>query len=144
MVPGYLQETIMKPLFVLLILLSAGGTSAYAQSPSQAPAGALPAAPAHSPSDVVEMLGKRLSLTDQQKSQILPIIAERQQKIQAIRNDASLPPRQRMSQAQSIMKDSDAKINALLTPEQQQGYSQIEQEMRARMKPYHQQGSAAQ
>jgi protein CpxP len=92
----------------------------------------------------VEMLGKRLSLTDQQKSQILPIIAERQQKIQAIRTDASLPPGQRMSQAQSIMKDSDAKINALLTPEQQQSYSQIEHDMRARMKPYHQQGSAAQ
>ena len=135
----------MKPIFAMLILLGgAAGTSGYAQSPPQAPApGALPAAPAHSPGEVVEMLGKRLSLTDQQKSQILPIIAERQQKIQAIRTDASLPPGQRMSQAQSIMKDSDAKINALLTPEQQQGYSQIEQGMR-RMRPYHQQGSAAQ
>jgi protein CpxP len=136
----------MKPIFAMLILLGgAAGTSGYAQSPPQAPApGALPAAPAHSPGEVVEMLSKRLSLTDQQKSQILPIIAERQQKIQAIRTDASLPPGQRMSQAQSIMKDSDAKINALLTPEQQQSYSQIEHDMRARMKPYHQQGSAAQ
>ena len=89
------------------------------------------------------MLGKRLSLSDQQKSQILPIITERQQKIQALRNDASLPPQQRMSQVQVIMKESDARINALLTPEQQQGYSQIEQSMR-RMRPYHQQGSAAQ
>jgi Spy/CpxP family protein refolding chaperone len=89
------------------------------------------------------MLGKRLSLSDEQKAQILPIISERQQKIQAIRNDASLPPQQRMSQVQNIMKDSDARINALLTPEQQQGYSQIEQSMR-RMRPYHQQGSAAQ
>lgn len=136
----------MKPLFVLLILFGgAAGTSAYAQSPSPAPApGALPAAAAHSPSEVVEMLGKRLSLTDQQKSEILPIVAERQQKIQALRSDAALAPRQRMSQAQSIMKESDAKINALLTPEQQQGYSQIEQDRRARMKPYHQLGSAAQ
>jgi periplasmic protein CpxP/Spy len=136
----------MKPLFVVLILLcGAAVMSAHAQSTSQAPTpGAWPAAPAHSPAEVVEMLGKRLSLTDEQKSQILPIITERQQKIQAIRNDPSLPPRQRMSQAQGIMKDSDAKINALLTQEQRLGYSQIEQDIRARMKPYHQQGSAAQ
>jgi protein CpxP len=133
----------MKTLLVLLILLGgAAAMSTHAQSPSQTP-GAAPAAPQHSPTEVVEMLGKRLSLSDEQKSKILPIITERQQKIQALRNDASLPPQQRMSQVQSIMKDSDAKINALLTPEQQQGYSQIEQGMR-RMRPYHQQGSAAQ
>jgi periplasmic protein CpxP/Spy len=133
----------MKTLLVLLTLLGgAAAMSAHAQSPSQTP-GAAPAAPQHSPTEVVEMLGKRLSLSDEQKSQILPIITERQQKIQALRNDASLPPQQRMNQVQSIMKDSDAKINALLTPEQQQGYSQIEQGMR-RMRPYHQQGSAAQ
>jgi periplasmic protein CpxP/Spy len=135
----------MKPLFVLLILLGgAVAFSANAQSPSQTQApGAASAAPPHSPTEIVAMLGKRLSLTDEQKSQILPIITERQQKIQAVRNDPSLPPQQRMSQVQSIMKDSDAKINALLTPEQQQAYSQVEQGMR-RMRPYHQQGSAAQ
>jgi protein CpxP len=132
----------MKPLFVLLVLLGgAAAMSAHAQSPSQTQAPGAAPAPQHSPTEVVEMLGKRLSLSDEQKSQILPIITERQQKIQAIRNDASLQPHQRMSQVQSIMKDSDAKINALLTPEQQQGYSQIEQGMR-RMTPY--QGSAAQ
>jgi len=135
----------MKPLFVLLIMLSgATAMSVHAQSPSQTSApGSMPVPAGHSPSEVVEMLGKRLSLSDEQKSQILPIITERQQKIQALRNDASLPPQQRMSQVQVIMKDSDARINALLTPEQQQGYSQIEQGMR-RMRPYHQQGSAAQ
>lgn len=135
----------MKPLFVLLFLLGgAAAISAHAQSPSptQAPGG-VPVTPPHTPAEIVAMLGKRLSLTDEQKSQILPIITERQQKIQAIRNDASVLPQQRMSQVQGIMKDSDAKINALLTPEQQQGYSQIEQNMR-RMRPYHQQGSAAQ
>ena len=136
----------MKSLFVLLILLcGAAAISAHAQSPppTQAP-GAVPAAPRHTPAEVVAMLGKRLSLTDEQKSQILPIITERQEKIQAIRDDASMLPQQRMSQVQSIVKDSDARINALLTPEQQQGYSQIEQDRRARMKQYHQQGSTAQ
>lgn len=136
----------MKPLFVLLIVLSgATAVSVYAQSPSQTPPpGSIPAPAGHSPSEVVEMLGKRLSLSEAQKSQILPIITARQQEIQALRGDTSVPPQQKMSQVQSIMKDSDAKINALLTPEQQQGYSQIEQDMRARMRPYHQQGSAAQ
>ena len=86
------------------------------------------------------------SLSDEQKSQILPIITERQQKIQTIRNDASLPPQQRMSQAQKHHEGQQYAQDqplALLTPEQQQGYSQIEQSMR-RMRPYHQQGSAAQ
>ena len=89
------------------------------------------------------MLGRRLALSEAQKSQILPIIAGRRQQIQAIHGNLSLPPRQKMSQVQGIMKDSDAKINALLTPEQQQGYAQIEQEMRAQMRAHREHGSAA-
>jgi hypothetical protein len=56
----------MKALFVLLILLGgAAAMSAHAQSPSQTQApGAAPAASQHSPTEVVEMLGKRLSLSD--------------------------------------------------------------------------------
>jgi len=130
----------MKPLLVLLLLLGGAAALVQAQSPPQAPASDSPAAAGHSPADVVAMLGKRLSLSDDQKSQIYPIIAGRQQQILAIRNDSSLPPRQKKSQVEGIMKDSDAKINALLTPEQQQGYAQIEQEMRAQMRAHRGQG----
>ena len=134
----------MKTLFVLLILLEGVAlNSAQAQSPPQTPASDSAVAGGHSPADVVAMLGKRLSLSDEQKSQIFPIIAARQQQIQAIHGNLSLPPRQKMSQVQGIMKDSDAKINALLTPEQQQGYAKIEQEMRAQLRARREQGSTA-
>jgi len=134
----------MKTPFVLLILLGGAALNpAQAQSPPQAPASDSPVAAGHSPAEVVAMLGRRLALSEAQKSQILPIIAGRRQQIQAIHGNLSLPPRQKMSQVQGIMKDSDAKINALLTPEQQQGYAQIEQEMRAQMRAHREQGSAA-
>jgi protein CpxP len=77
------------------------------------------------------MMAKRLSLTDDQKSKILPIIVERRQKIQELRTTSTLPRRQKMEQVRGIYEDSDKRINALLTAGQQKGYAAIEQEMRA-------------
>ncbi len=136
----------MKPLHSLLMLMLMSGAlpSAQAQAPADTAPSSTAPMPAHSPTDVVDRLAKKLSLTDAQKSKILPIIAARQQKIQAVRNDSALAPQQKMGQAQAIMKDSDAQINALLSPEQQQAYAQIEQEMRGQMRAHREQGSPAQ
>jgi protein CpxP len=134
----------MKTLFLSLILL-AGSTliAAQAQSPDYAssPASAIDT-PGRSPNDVVDMLAKKLSLTDDQKAKILPIIADRRQKIQDVRNDTTLRPRQRMRQVKGILADSDKSINALLTPEQQSSYAQVEQDMKAQAKARRGQGAA--
>jgi periplasmic protein CpxP/Spy len=141
-----LRETGMR--FVSAVLILIAGLSAN-MTMAQPPAEDQPSAPSadsakRSPGDVVAMLARKLSLTDDQKAKILPIIAERQQKIQDTRSDSSLRPGQRMRQAKGIMDDSNAKINALLTPDQQQTFLQIEQQMRDNSKARRAQGSTAQ
>jgi periplasmic protein CpxP/Spy len=140
------QETNMRLLPIVLIFFGGLSTNVtLAQSPAENPPAASPADPGkRSPSEVVDMLARKLSLTDDQKTKILPIIAARQQKMQEARSDSSSRPGQRMRQVKSIMDDSDAKINALLTPDQQQTYLQIEQQMRDNSRARRTQGSSAQ
>jgi periplasmic protein CpxP/Spy len=98
----------------------------------QAEPSASTAAP--TPDEVVKMLDSRLSLTDDQKSQITPIIAERQAKLKELRDDTSARPMRRARRAKKIFEESDKKIKAILTPDQQQKYAELEQEMREHMK----------
>jgi Spy/CpxP family protein refolding chaperone len=82
--------------------------------------------------DVVQRLGEKLNLSDDQKAQIKPIIADRQQKMEALRSNTSLRRGQKGRQMKSIMKDSDQKINAILTPDQQKQYAELKQQMKER------------
>jgi periplasmic protein CpxP/Spy len=92
------------------------------------------AASPRSPEQVVQHLAEKLNLTEDQKTQITPIIADRQQKLSELRGDTSMRPMQRMRKAKSIFHDTDKKINAILNDQQRQQYAQIEQEMRQEMK----------
>lgn len=93
-----------------------------------------------SPADVADMMAQKLALTDDQKNQIEPILADRRAKMAALFNDSSLRRYQRMRQAKQIMDDSDKKINALLTPDQQKQYAELEKQMRDKMRERMQKG----
>jgi len=87
-----------------------------------------------SPEQVVAMMSKQLNLTDDQKAQITPIIAERQQQMAALKAN---PPGRKMKgarEAKSIMSDSDKKIEAVLTPDQKTKYEQMKEEMKEKAK----------
>ena len=77
------------------------------------------------PARAAKHLGKQLGLTEDQVSQIQPIIAVRQQQIESIRADQSLMPRDRRMKMRSAMTDSRNKIEALLTDSQKQQYDQM-------------------
>jgi len=81
-----------------------------------------------SPNDVVKTLAKHLSLTEDQKAKILPVIIERQRKIQEVWTSSTLFVRQKQVQVRGINEDSDRRINALLTGDQQKAYAAFEQE----------------
>ncbi len=87
-----------------------------------------------SPDDVVEKLSEKLNLSDDQKAQIKPIIADRQQKMQALRADTSMRRRQKARQMKEIFENSDKKIKAILTPDQQKQYAELEQQMKEQVK----------
>ena len=85
------------------------------------------------PDQVVAQMASKLSLTDDQKAKITPIIADRQQKIKELAQ-TSERRRKKGREMRSIMSDSDKKIEALLNDDQKQKYEELKQERREQMK----------
>jgi len=100
------------------------------QTPSAAPAAKTPP----TPDRIVALMTAKLNLTPDQQAKITPIIADRQQQMQAIRADTSSRPMQRMKKAKAVTEESDKKINAVLTPDQQKQYAALEEQMKEQMK----------
>jgi protein CpxP len=119
----------MKRIFSLLILM-AGSVAIAGETGSQEPAftPSETATVGGSANDVLNVLAKRLSLTEDQKSKILPIIVERRRKIQEVWASSTLFARQKQGQVRGINEDGDRRINALLTGDQQKAYAALEQE----------------
>jgi protein CpxP len=86
-----------------------------------------------SPEEVVAKLDSKLSLSDDQKAKITPIIADRQQKIRALASEGGRR-RKNAREVKSIMSESDEKIKAVLTDDQRKKYAEIQQEMRQEAK----------
>ena len=91
------------------------------------------------PEKAVARMSAKLNLTDDQKSKITPIIADRQEKMRALAADTSGRKMRKARKAKSIMSDSDKKIEAVLTSDQKKTYEQMKQEMREQMKARRQQ-----
>ncbi len=86
-----------------------------------------------SPEDRAKNLQTQLKLTDDQTAKITAILKTQATKRDSIRT-ASNGDRQAMMQAMMpLMKDSNDKIKAILTPDQAAAYQKMQDEMRARM-----------
>lgn len=83
------------------------------------------------PDRQLQRMTEQLGLSADQQSQIKPILADRQQKMQALWQNQSLSEEDRRSQMMSIRQDSNAKIEAVLTDEQKQKFEAM-QERRGR------------
>lgn len=125
-------------LFGASAILALGSAFAVPQDQAQAPAPTPEAGqPPHrqmDPNRQIKMLTKRLNLTEQQQGQILPILTDRQQQAENIRNDSSLSPKDRHEKMQSVREGSEMKLKAVLTDSQKQTYDQMRQQMRDRMR----------
>lgn len=98
---------------------------AFAQAP-QTPApdaqAAQPTAPAHTPNPHRQAmrLAKQLNLTADQTAKLEPILADRDQKIAALRADSSLTPQAEHQQMRAIRKSTQEQLSTVLTPDQLQ------------------------
>jgi protein CpxP len=112
---------------ILLILALGVGSAAFAQAPDQSPQTPPPAAHHRQPNPAHEAkaLSKKLGLTADQTAQIEPILADRQQRMQALMSNTSLDPKSMHQQRRAIMTDSQQKLNAVLTPAQQQQFAAL-------------------
>ena len=77
---------------------------------------------------------KTLNLSADQQAQIKPILVDRQQKIQALRQDQTLSQQDRHSKIMAIRQDTRTRLEATLNDQQKQ---QLD-EMRAKMQARHQ------
>lgn len=87
---------------------------------------------APNPQRQAHWMAKKLALTPDQQSQLEPILADRDQRMQAIQADTTLAPRDRHQKMKALRDDSQQKISAILTPAQQQQFAQMQQEQQDR------------
>lgn len=77
------------------------------------------------PAREARRLGRQLGLSAGQISQIEPVLADRRRQLENVRTDPTLTPQQRRSQTRGIMRDSNSKIEAVMTDSQKQQYEQM-------------------
>jgi periplasmic protein CpxP/Spy len=82
------------------------------------------------PNSQLRRLTKRLNLTADQQSQILPILSDRQQQLAVIQGDSSLSKTDRHLKIKTVRDDSSAKLRSLLTDAQKQQYDQMQEQMK--------------
>jgi periplasmic protein CpxP/Spy len=93
----------------------------FAQQQDAAPAPATQAhLHAHNPQREAARLSKKLNLTSDQSAKLEPILADRDQKIAALRNDTSITPAVMKEQMRAIHKDMRQQLATILTPDQLQ------------------------
>ncbi|MBE7538054.1 MAG: Spy/CpxP family protein refolding chaperone [Opitutaceae bacterium] len=82
--------------------------------------------------DRLSHLSKELSLTDAQKVQVKEIVTEQAAAMKALADDTSLSKQDRRTKLMGLMRSTNGKIRAVLTPEQQATFDKMSQEGRGR------------
>ncbi len=86
----------------------------------------------------LEMLQQQLNLTSDQMTQAHAIFAAERTRMEALRSNSALAPEDRRTQMMAIHQDGDAKLRAILTPDQVTKYDA----MQARMREHRRDGDA--
>jgi periplasmic protein CpxP/Spy len=85
--------------------------------------------------DPLQRLDKALTLTDDQKAKIKPILEDQATKLKAIRENAADDRKGAAAQARKLTEETNAKIKALLNPEQQTKFTQMLEKQRTARAP---------
>ncbi len=80
----------------------------------------------------VEMMHRRLGLSDDQTAQVRKILTETQAQAETLRTNSSLGPADRHAQMMSLREGEQARLRAVLTPDQQAKYEAMQAKMRER------------
>lgn len=114
-------------LLTTALSVALAGTAALAQQaqPTLPEAGQNGAAPYHhhhgpNPQRQAERLSKQLNLSADQTAKVTPILADRDQKFQALMQDQTLTPEQRHQQMRAIHQSTEQQLAGVLTPDQLQ------------------------
>jgi len=85
--------------------------------------------PGMSPDAMVESMTKELGLSEEQQTKIKEILTKQQADMKAVR-DQQLPREEAMPKMREIRDNATKAINAVLTPDQQKKYAEMQEKMR--------------
>jgi periplasmic protein CpxP/Spy len=68
----------------------------------------------------LQELSTELNLTDDQKTQLKPVLQDEFKQLKAVKSDASLSPDQKKTKAAEIHEGAKSQMGSILTPEQKQ------------------------
>jgi hypothetical protein len=110
---------------IILTLAGAGRVIAQDAAPQSSQAQGQPN-PRHMVADrQLQRLIKILNLTPDQQGQIKPLLVDRQQELDAVLQDHSIPEEERGAKAKKIVVDAHGKIEAALTAEQKPKFASM-------------------
>ena len=75
-----------------------------------------------------QALAKQLNLTPQQEKQLMPILEANAPKLEAIKNNQSLGPLQKMEQMKAVHAQTDPQVKTILNPQQYEQLQEIRQQ----------------
>ena len=78
--------------------------------------------------DKLQKISTELNLTDDQKTQLKPMLQSEVQQLGAVKNDTSLSPDQKEAKAKAIHQSFKSQISNVLTPEQQKKWASMKAE----------------
>ena len=82
------------------------------------------------PEQRLQKLATELNLSDDQKTQLKPILEEEGSQMKALRDDSSLSRKDRMQKMQTIVSDSRSKMDPILNDDQKKKLADMKSEMR--------------
>ncbi len=144
----------MKKIFLSAALsaaIIAAGIPALAQTATDSQSGTSDATSQNTPmkgrrglhhGDGFNNLSQKLNLTQQQQDQLKPVFQKQHEQVQAIRKDSSLTEDQKKQKIAALRQDTQAQINNVLTPEQQQQWEQMKANAKQRAGNRHEQMGA--
>lgn len=121
----------MSRVRMLLVAVLLAGFAAFAQDSAPTPPATTATPPAttsprhnHMHGDRAEQrlkrMAKRLSLTDDQKEKVRPILQDEEKQLTNLESDGNLTPQQKRKKEREIRVSSRSQIDAILTPEQKE------------------------
>jgi Spy/CpxP family protein refolding chaperone len=80
----------------------------------------------------MKKMAEKLNLSQQQQDQLKPIFEKQHEQMRAIWQDNSLSKDQKKEKMQALRQDFQTQINGVLTPDQQQQWQQMREQMKHR------------
>ena len=120
--------SVLAIVVVLFAGLLLGQTSQAPQTSTPQSQGTMAHRSADSPEQHLQLLSEKLNLTDDQKAKLKPLLEDQAQQMKAVHDDPTLSQEQKLAKMKSVHESLHEQINAMLTPEQQAKFKQIQRE----------------